>query len=153
MRTKAGASLSVTKCGDNWKDNKPTSCLLPYLIPPSPCAPAAMPSANSYRIKAISADGLTSWGNSEAVTFENKLVIPNIITPNGDGQNEAFKIGNLHLYPNSQLRIYNRWGKEIYHSNNYQGNWKAENQSAGIYYYLLQTSNGESFKGWVEVVK
>jgi gliding motility-associated-like protein len=106
-----------------------------------------------YRIKAISVGSLESWSNSGSVSFENKLVIPNIITPNGDGQNETFQISNLHLYPKSKLRIYNRWGKEVYQSNNYQGNWNAENQSAGIYYYLLQITNGESFKGWVEVVK
>lgn len=107
----------------------------------------------SYRVKAISKTGDTSWSNSVGLIFENALDFPNVITPNNDGLNETFTAASLKLYPNSSLKIYNRYGKEVYQSQNYQGTWKGENVSNGTYYYLLQTAAGKSFKGWVEVVK
>ncbi|KAA9340301.1 T9SS type B sorting domain-containing protein [Adhaeribacter soli] len=79
-------------------------------------------------------------------------VIYNIITPNNDGKNDAFVIVNLEWYPQNELRIYNRWGMEVYHSKNYFNNWRGEKVSSGIYYYLF-TANGKTWKGWVEVVK
>lgn len=79
-------------------------------------------------------------------------VFYNIITPNKDGLNEAFTIGNLIHYPENELQVYNRWGKRVYQKANYENNWRAENVSIGIYYYHFR-ANGQSWKGWVEVVK
>ncbi len=106
-----------------------------------------------YRIKAVSENGQESWSRSEGVEFENALQFPNIITPNNDGLNETFTTKTLHLYPNATLQIYNRWGKEVYSSPNYQGTWNAQGLSNGTYYYLLKTQKGQTFKGWVEVVR
>jgi gliding motility-associated-like protein len=80
-------------------------------------------------------------------------IFPNIFTPNHDNLNEVFEIGNMKWYPENELKIYNRWGAEIYQTKNYQNNWKAENVSSGIYYYFFRTSTGQSWKGWVEVAK
>ncbi|MBK0401491.1 gliding motility-associated C-terminal domain-containing protein [Adhaeribacter sp. BT258] len=106
-----------------------------------------------YRIKAVSASGRESWSQSVGVEFQNELGFPNIITPNNDRLNDTFTASNLHLYPNSSLKIFNRWGQEVFSSQHYRGEWQAEGLSSGTYYYLLQTPNGKKFKGWVEVVK
>jgi gliding motility-associated-like protein len=79
-------------------------------------------------------------------------VIYNIITPNNDNRNDAFVIGNLKWYPENELKIYNRWGIEVYKSANYQNNWTAEKVGSGVYYYWFQ-AGGKTWKGWVEVVK
>lgn len=76
--------------------------------------------------------------------------IPNVITPNGDGLNETFEI--IGLEGASQLFIYNRWGKLIYHSADYQNEWQGERLSSGLYYYRLMPSCGEEQKGWVQVL-
>jgi gliding motility-associated-like protein len=39
------------------------------------------------------------------------LNIPNFITPNGDGQNDTWAIGGLEKFPESNIRIYDRYGK------------------------------------------
>ncbi|SDM25539.1 gliding motility-associated C-terminal domain-containing protein [Catalinimonas alkaloidigena] len=82
----------------------------------------------------------------------------NVITPNGDGRNEFLDFGRLA--PSSGLFIYNRWGKQVYVSNNYQNDWQARNTAGeplpgGVYYYFLHLNSdcGDSFKGWVEVVR
>jgi len=85
--------------------------------------------------------------------FPGALVIPNIITPNGDGKNDVFKITNLYQYPNSKLLIYNRWGKKIYESDNYQCDWGGDNHSDGVYYYILDVSDGKSYHGTITLIR
>ena len=65
---------------------------------------------------------------------------PNIITPNGDLQNDAFEIENLP--PGSSVKIFNQWGMEVFSSPNYQNNFDGTsstgNLSEGVYYYTLE---------------
>lgn len=78
--------------------------------------------------------------------------LPNIITPNGDGLNDKFVIPNLP--PGlCQVRIYARWGQEVYRSDDYQQDWTALDQPDGVYYYILQLPNQPVTKGWVAVVR
>jgi gliding motility-associated-like protein len=81
------------------------------------------------------------------------IVIPNVITPNHDGFNDVFYITNLYQYPNSKLLIFNRWGKQIYKNDNYQCNWGGENHSDGVYYYILDVSNGKSYHGTLTLIR
>lgn len=79
-------------------------------------------------------------------------VIPNLVTLNGDQQNEHFEIEQLPLYTDNELIIYNRWGKEIFRSRPYQNDWPPSDLSAGTYFYRVQA--GEvTYQGWVEVVR
>ena len=51
------------------------------------------------------------------------------------------------------LRIYNRWGKEIYHDTHYQNNWSAEDVAEGMYYYTFHYEGCEPQKSWLQVIK
>ncbi len=83
-----------------------------------------------------------------------EIVVPNVFTPNGDGFNETFVIQYLpQLYPNSKLYIYNRWGKRIYKSDNYQNDWDGEKYSEGTYFYVVEVSDGTKQKGTVTIMK
>ncbi|MCC3160528.1 gliding motility-associated C-terminal domain-containing protein [Hymenobacter sp. 15J16-1T3B] len=81
------------------------------------------------------------------------FMIPNIITPNGDGQNDAFAPQGLE--PNAwRLQVFNRWGVKVYEQPAYQNDWAAPGQSAGTYFYLLEhATSGRRLKGWLEVVR
>jgi gliding motility-associated-like protein len=79
------------------------------------------------------------------------LFIPNMVTPNNDGQNDYFKI--LSLPNGSGLEIYNRWGERVYASSNYDNLWAANNVSDGLYYYLLKLPDGNDFRGWLHVIR
>lgn len=70
------------------------------------------------------------------------LVIPNVISPNGDGVNDVFEIDGLQYHPNSILRVYNRWGQQVYYDANYQNNWDGGSLPAGVYYYILELTDG-----------
>jgi gliding motility-associated-like protein len=78
--------------------------------------------------------------------------IPNIITPNGDGQNDTFTMPDLPDGP-WQLHIYSRWGRLVYQTTNYRQDWNAPGLPDGLYYYYLQSpTQPTASKGWVEVI-
>jgi gliding motility-associated-like protein len=81
---------------------------------------------------------------------------PNIITPNGDGLNEAFTLDQA-LPPDfcdsqfAGVSIFSRWGRLIYQSPTRSFRW-AGGGVGGLYYYLVTFTDGRRFKGWVEVM-
>ena len=45
------------------------------------------------------------------------VYIPNTFTPNGDGNNDVWKmVYDLNCWQDVEFKIFNRWGNEIYHS-------------------------------------
>ena len=102
----------------------------------------------------------TDLDSVEVVSIDHQhLNVPNLITPNGDNMNDAFKItevanhNNVMVAKNSELVIYNSWGNEIFHANNYNNDWKASNTSDGMYFYYLKAGcGGEEHKGWLQIL-
>ena len=66
-----------------------------------------------------------------------RIEIPNVITPNNDGYNDAFVVKGLEYYPNSSLNTFDRNGKLIYKSLDYKNDWKAEGVATGTYFYSI----------------
>ena len=58
-------------------------------------------------------------------------VVPNVFTPNADGQNDYWVI--KHLPPATSVAIYNRWGQRVYFSENYTNDWGGEGLPSGTY--------------------
>jgi len=81
----------------------------------------------------------------------DEYVIPNVFTPNGDDFNQTFILDEDLM--GSTLFVYNRWGKLVYESADYQNNWNASELAPGVYYYLVRGDCIEPKKGWVSVVK
>ena len=79
--------------------------------------------------------------------------VPNSFTPNGDGKNEFFIIKGLEAYPKSKLTVVNRWGNEVYSSNDYTNTWNAEKLPDGVYFYILDLANSEALKGDVTILR
>lgn len=65
--------------------------------------------------------------------------LPNVITPNSDGKNDSWIIGNINRVPNS-VRVYNRWGDLVFDETDYKNNWSGGGLSPGVYYYLVQVN-------------
>ena len=80
---------------------------------------------------------------------------PNIITPNGDGLNDSFALDQALPadFCGSQfagVRIFSRWGREVYQSPARTFRWDGAG-AGGVYYYLVTFTDGRRFKGWVQV--
>ena len=110
------------------------------------------PGQYSVQVRA-SASGCPATATRIAAAASCLVVIPNIITPNGDPQNEFFTLTGL-TPADWHLRIFDRWGRQIYDQARYDNRWNATGQAAGIYYYQLSNaSTGARYQGWVEVMR
>ena len=67
------------------------------------------------------------------------LWIPNSFTPgNTDGLNDFFMPYGLSVFNgNFELRIFNRWGEEIFRTNDVSNPWKGENCQSGVYIWRV----------------
>jgi len=78
------------------------------------------------------------------------LVFYNSLTPNGDGENEFWVIGNLEKYPKNRLQIFNRYGQEVYTVSNYNNDWNGKylgkDLPAGTYFFVFDTKSDEGIK-------
>ena len=83
-------------------------------------------------------EGCADTAYNEVKVIIDKITIPNVITPNGDGKNDYFVIENIEKFKSSNLVIYNRWGKKVYEQSNYQNDWDGDNLSDGVYYYVVE---------------
>lgn len=87
------------------------------------------------------------------------LTLPNVITPNGDGRNDTFKILGLNNYSENSLAIYNRWNNEVWRSRggSYRDEWSGEGLSEGTYFYVLKlkdkTGQWQVVTGWVLLLR
>lgn len=98
-----------------------------------------------------------AFGCTDTVTqrfdiFPPDITIPNVISPNGDRQNDYFVIDNI-LYWGNELVIYNRWGQPVYETTNYRNTWKADDLPDGTYYYVLKLQDKRELTGHITVLR
>jgi len=104
----------------------------------------------TYTVTATDAGGCQAQASVEIHPYY-LLVLPNIITPNGDHLNDSFQVT---LLPEPvALQVYSRWGRLVFEQANYHDSWGAAGLAAGTYYYHLRTVGGQRWQGWVEVVR
>jgi len=87
---------------------------------------------------------------------ECEMIIPNIMTPDGDGRNDTFEVTSIRRYPGSSVQIFNRWGTLIFEDLDYNGKWNGDNAADGTYYYIvgLKKNTGvEYFRGDLTIVR
>jgi PKD repeat protein len=107
--------------------------------------------AGTYQVTVTTADPCPTT-IAFAVTPAGERNIYNVITPNGDRRNDFFVLPTELGVP--ELRVFNRWGREVYRAAAYRNEWQAEGQPAGIYYYQInQPQCRLTLKGWVEVIR
>jgi len=85
------------------------------------------------------------------------VIIPNVFSPNGDGQNDLLVFKNLEFYENN-LQVFNRWGTKIFEQDNYNNDWNGGDISEGSYFYILEIikkdkEEPEIYKGSITVLK
>jgi gliding motility-associated-like protein len=74
------------------------------------------------------------------------IVIPEIITPNSDGFNDSWRIPGIELYPGATVEVYDRWGKRVFYSSDYDQPWDGtsggELLPMASYHYVINLNNG-----------
>lgn len=83
-------------------------------------------------------------------------VINNLFTPNGDGLNDFWVIGNAHLIDGCEVAVFDRWGKGIFKITNYSGDWDGTSNGKalpeGTYYYVISCSD-KVYKGAITLLR
>jgi gliding motility-associated-like protein len=93
---------------------------------------------------------------------ECDISVPTAFTPNGDNAHDTWELINLdEAYPNSIVRVFNRWGNILfeseqgnYNDNVWDGTFKGEVLPVGSYYFIIELNNDEqeSITGAVTIV-
>ena len=106
--------------------------------------------AGTYDVSAVNGNGCES--TIQVTLTESYGMIPKGISPNDDGNNDAFDltgIGNI-----SQVKIFNRYGVNVYSKARYLNEWKGQTDKgtslpAATYFYVIYFEDGQSKTGWI----
>jgi gliding motility-associated-like protein len=89
-----------------------------------------------------------------------EIFVPNAFSPNGDGQNDKFRVhGNC--FREFLLRIYDRWGEKVFESNSpgfaWDGTFRGQEMDPAVFVWYLEATfvDGTSVnkKGNVSLVR
>jgi gliding motility-associated-like protein len=109
--------------------------------------------------------GTTQFGRSSTQTFTIEVTndlktadATNILTPDGDGVNDYWIVKNIDMYPNNEVKIFDRTGRLVYSKKNYDNTWGATLNGAplaeGTYYYIINYGNDTGIKkGFITIVR
>ena len=68
------------------------------------------------------------------------VFVPNTFTPNGNGQNDEFKVYS-NVMKSVHWMIFNQWGEKVFETSEIQGTWdgkyKSKPQPVGVYVYVV----------------
>jgi len=92
------------------------------------------------------------------INQDPSVVVPNTFTPNGDGINDTWNIKFLDSYPNCTVKIYNRYGENVYSSVGYgiawNGTYRGIQLPQGTYYYIINLQSGlKVLSGSVTIIR
>ena len=130
-----------------------------YLSDPHVLNPIASPVNDiTYTLQVTSSYNCGTNASSVFVRVYKKIIIPNTFSPNGDGKNDLWDIEALVTYPQSLLRVYNRYGQQVFKSLGYDHPWAGTYNNAilppGTYYYMIDLKNGAPLlSGWVQLIR
>lgn len=114
----------------------------------------------TYSVTATNATGSTESKAINLIVLEDfvKIKATNIISPNGDGVNDKWVIDNIDLYPNNQVRVFDKAGRFIYGKKGYDNSWEGTLNGAplaeGSYYYTIDFgTNRPPFRGFITITR
>ena len=81
--------------------------------------------------------------DSVIITVEG-LIIPSGFSPNGDNINDTFEIKGIGSFEIVSIKVLNRWGEEVFASDNYKNDWNGISKSGSelpndTYYCVIES--------------
>ena len=116
---------------------------------PNIAGPDADPSYTiTYNLIGTDQYGCAGYSQVTVTVVESdSLFIYNTFTPNGDGDNDNWYIGNIWGCPDNTLTVFNRYGRIVYTAHPYTNNWhgklNGDELPAATYYFILDPGNGK----------
>jgi|GEM_PF-1097358 len=119
--------------------------------------PKSLFSANGegiYHLLWTVSNGTCPESTDELTVEIRTSVIPEIITPNGDGSNDFLEFKNLKREKDVKLIIFNRWGNIVFKSEDYRSEFNGigkdgEKLPDDAYFYILEYSGNKISKNLI----
>ena len=119
-----------------------------------------------FTVKVTNAEGCSDTASQVVRVIAGYQIFPNnVLTPNGDGYNDTWKIKNIEFYPNNSIKIFNSQGKLVKElgvgapgsAGGYVGDWDGRVNGVklptGTYYYNIDLNNGAAIvKGFLTIL-
>ncbi len=121
-----------------------------------------------YKVTVTNAGGCiaSSTVNVFVLCDGANVFIPNTFSPNADGANDIFFPRGTGLYTIKQLRVFNRWGEEVFTRSNFNANdekagwdgtFKGQKLTPDVYVYIMdiqcQNNSVLVYKGNIALIK
>lgn len=102
-----------------------------------------------YKVQVFNVNGCTATDNLTVyVTCDGaNIFIPNTFTPNNDGMNDMFYPRGRGLHRIKSMKIFNRWGEQVFAKNDFQpnnndggwdGTFKGRPLNPDVYVYVIE---------------
>lgn len=116
--------------------------------------PVASPeTTTTYTVTVTDTNGCSVTATVTVEVNEDfRVVLPNVFTPDGNGQNDDFRFYSFGAEV-TEIRIFNRWGAQVYYNPNqesaapgWDGNHNGDKAPEGTYVYMINVTyvNGET---------
>lgn len=125
-----------------------------------------VPGTNEMIVKISSGpgyEGFLAQYSTSAIEIDvpepiGELLVPNVFTPNGDGDNDFFVVSGIDGTKDYNIKIFNRWGNKVYETTDVQSHWDGGNHHEGVYYYILSFTeickkDPEILTGYITLLK
>lgn len=124
-------------------------------VSPTPSKPDPTTNATSPDAVKNSMEPATTATPSAADTLNRQfnIIIPNLITPNGDGYNDCWAIPGIEQYTQVNVQIFNAQSKRVYANNHYTNNFCGDDIPDGNYFYILVINEKNFTRRGVLVIK
>jgi len=113
----------------------------------------------TYTLLAIDSNGCQAEDQVTIEVIEDfKLLVQNLVTPNGDGFNDQWLVINAETFDLLNIYVYDRNGSEVFSQKAYNSDWGAVQGTDilpdGTYYYVITFDNSERvYKGSISVMR
>lgn len=117
-------------------------------------------SSTNYTVTIVDVLGCTGQGTVFIPKNMSGCIDPvTAFTPNGDNYNDTWIIDNMHLYPESEFTIFNKWGGIVYKTNGLYEPWDGKANGVDlpseVYFYIinLNSSDREPLTGNITIIR
>lgn len=104
----------------------------------------------TYKVKVtVSSDYCDSSDSVQIVVSESALQVPSVFTPDGNGQNDEFRVAYRSL-KTFKCWVFNRWGRKVYYWTDPQKGWdgriNGKMAQSGAYLYIIEAEGTDGIK-------
>ena len=112
--------------------------------------PLQISQSGIYDISIVGYDSICGTSDTLTESFDvyftgEAFTVPNFITPNNDGVNDAFMVNTGENWDEFHLIVHNRWGVKVFETNVVSFEWQADYDdkilTPGVYFYQLKATN------------